>query len=180
MKMQVEKEADEDKEAYDKYACWCETNDKEKTAAIANAEKRIEELTALIEELTALIAKLKEEIGQLEEDIAANVKALETAMAQREKEKAEFEAQEADMKEALAALSAAVAVLEKVQLMQKQGKGTEKQVGQMLLQVRNLVKPRLQHYRDVMQADLWDFLGSGRDADKTFLPKQDLSALEQP
>merc|ERR1719450_1428633 len=122
MKTQVEKEADEDKEAYDKYACWCETNDKEKTAAIANAEKRIEELTALIEELAAEMAKLKTEIEQLEEDIAANQKALDTATAQREKEKAEFEAQEADLKEALSALKQALDVLGKVQLMQKQGK----------------------------------------------------------
>merc|ERR1719393_428921 len=58
MKTQVEKEAEEDKEAYDKYACWCQTNDAEKTAAIANAEKRIEELTAVSSSMSAVIAKL--------------------------------------------------------------------------------------------------------------------------
>merc|ERR1719281_1600928 len=112
MQAQVEKEGEEDKAAYDKYACWCETNDREKTAAIENAEKKIEELSAATEEYAALMAKLKTEIEKLEEDIAANVKALDTAKAQREKEKAEFEATEADMKEALSALKQAVDVLD--------------------------------------------------------------------
>lgn len=30
MKVQVEKEATEDLTAYDKYMCWCETNEKER------------------------------------------------------------------------------------------------------------------------------------------------------
>merc|ERR1719441_41096 len=51
MLKQLEKEAEEDEEIYDKMACWCETNDKEKTKAIADAEARIEDLTTKIEEL---------------------------------------------------------------------------------------------------------------------------------
>merc|ERR1719258_134402 len=101
MKAQVEKEAEEDKEAYDKYACWCKTNDEEKTAAIENAEKMINDLTGKIEGFAALSAQLKTEIEKLEEDIDAANKALETAAAEREKENAEFKAEEADMKEAL-------------------------------------------------------------------------------
>jgi formiminotetrahydrofolate cyclodeaminase len=38
MTKQLEKEAEEDQEIYDKLACWCTTNDKEKTKAIAEAE----------------------------------------------------------------------------------------------------------------------------------------------
>ena len=34
-------------------ACWCETNDKEKTKSISDAEARIEDLTTKIEELLA-------------------------------------------------------------------------------------------------------------------------------
>ena len=44
MLKQLEKEAEEDEEIYDKMACWCETNDKEKTKSIADAEARIEDL----------------------------------------------------------------------------------------------------------------------------------------
>merc|ERR1719428_2494710 len=110
-------------------------------------------LTSAIEEYAALMAKLKTEIEKLEGDIAEATKALETAAAQREKEKAEFEAEAADMKAALSALQEAVAVLEKVQLVQKQGK-TE-QAGQMLLQVKSIIRRKLghklSHYRDVMQ-----------------------------
>jgi len=120
MKTQVEKEGEEDKESYDKYACWCTTNDQEKTAAIENAEKMIDDLTSAIEGYAALKAKLMTEIEALEGDIAAANTALETAAAEREKEKGEFEAEAGDMKDALAALKEAIAVLSKVQLMQKQ------------------------------------------------------------
>merc|ERR1719478_652815 len=53
MLSQLEKEAEEDEAIYDKMACWCETNDKEKTKSIADAEARIADLTTKIEELTA-------------------------------------------------------------------------------------------------------------------------------
>merc|ERR1719297_758348 len=56
MLKQLEKEAEEDEEIYDKMACWCETNDKEKTKSIAEAEARIEKLTTTIEEYTAASA----------------------------------------------------------------------------------------------------------------------------
>jgi len=173
MKAQVEKEGADDKVAYDAYACWCTTNDRDKTAAIETAEKRIEQLTSDIEGYAALKAKLTTEIEQLEADIADAVKALETAAAQRDKEVAEFKTEEGNMKDALSALTLAVDVLSKVQLLQKQGKANTKETGQMLLQVHNIMQPLVQNnlgkYRDVMQADLWDFLSS---APRTFLPKQ--------
>jgi len=184
MKAGVEKEGEEDTVAYDKYACWCETNDKEKTAAIANAEKMIDDLTSAIEGFAALSSKLKTEIEKLEEDLAAANSALETAAAERAKEKAEFEAQEADMKAALSALNEAIQVLSKVQLMQKQGHGNSPKVGQMLLQVKSIVShSNLQHYQahfhDIMQTDLWDFLSTVGAGEKTFLPakQHDFSAL---
>merc|ERR1719487_1867466 len=49
MLAQLEKEAEEDEAIYDKMACWCETNDKEKTKSIAEAEARIADLTTKIE-----------------------------------------------------------------------------------------------------------------------------------
>jgi len=184
MKAGVEKEGEEDTAAYDKYACWCKTNDAEKTKAIADAEKAIDDLTALIEELAALQAKLNTEIEELTGDIAAANEALDTAAAEREKEKAEFETTEADMKSALGALGEAIQVLSKVQLMQKQGKGDSHQVGQMLIQVKNIVtRSNLQrytaHFHNVMQSDLWDFLASVGSGEKNFLPakQHDFSAL---
>merc|ERR1719350_1851425 len=70
MLKQLEKEAEEDEEIYDKMACWCETNDKEKTKSIAEAEERIEDLTRKIEDLTANSARLNTEIKNLEREVA--------------------------------------------------------------------------------------------------------------
>merc|ERR1719291_43577 len=113
MLKQLEKEAEEDEEIYDKLACWCETNDKEKTKSIAEAEARIGELTTKIEELTAGSARLNTEIKNLEKEVAANQEALDQATAIREKQLAEFNAEEKDLLESISALKAAITVLSK-------------------------------------------------------------------
>merc|ERR1712176_775638 len=110
-----EKEAEEDEEIYDKLACWCETNDKEKTKAVADAEAKIEDLTTKIEELTAASARLNTEIKNLESEVAKNQEALDKATAIREKQLAEFNAEEKDLLESISALKAAVTVLSKHQ-----------------------------------------------------------------
>merc|ERR1712079_62347 len=79
MLKQLEKEAEEDEEIYDKLACWCETNDKEKTKAIADAEAKIDDLTSQIEELSASSGKLAAEIKTLRKEAAAGQEALDKA-----------------------------------------------------------------------------------------------------
>merc|ERR1719305_2286427 len=113
MQAQLEKEAEEDEETYEKVACWCETNDKEKTAAIEEAEARITDLTSTIEELTAMSARLNTEIKNLEAEIAKNQEALDKATAMRQKELAEFNEEEKDMLQSIGALKSAVVVLSK-------------------------------------------------------------------
>jgi chromosome segregation ATPase len=113
MLKQLEKEADQDEEIYDKMACWCETNDKEKTKAIADAERRIKELEVKIEEDTALSARLTAEIAKHKEEVATAEKALDEATAIRQKEIADFNAEEKGLLEAISALSSAVEVLSK-------------------------------------------------------------------
>merc|ERR1719211_833796 len=115
MLKQLEKEAEEDEEIYDKLACWCETNDKEKTKSIADAEAKIDDLTSKIEEYTALSAQLNTEIKNLESEVAKNQEALDKATAIREKELAEFNAEEKDSLEAISSLKAAITVLSKHQ-----------------------------------------------------------------
>merc|ERR1719163_2613853 len=63
MQKQLEKEAEDDEEVYDQMACWCETNDKEKTKAISEGESHATALGAAIEEGTATSARLNAEIG---------------------------------------------------------------------------------------------------------------------
>merc|ERR1711937_17206 len=113
MLKQLEKEAEEDEEIYEKMACWCETNDKEKTKSIADAEARISDLTTKIEELTASSARLNTEIKNLEKEVAENQAALDKATAIRQKQLAEFNEEEKDLLESISALKAAVTVLSK-------------------------------------------------------------------
>merc|ERR1712196_10697 len=67
MLKQLEKEGDDDEEIYDKIVCWCETNEKEKTKAIADGKTKIADLTKEIEDLTAKSAQLTNEIKKLKE-----------------------------------------------------------------------------------------------------------------
>merc|ERR1719324_2359501 len=113
MQKQLEQEAEEDEEIYEKMACWCETNDKEKTKAIADAEARIEDLTSTIESLTAASARLNAELVNLDKEIAKNQAALDKATAIRTKELAEFNAEEKDMLQSISALKSAITVLSK-------------------------------------------------------------------
>jgi vacuolar-type H+-ATPase subunit I/STV1 len=108
---QLEQEAEDGEEIYE--ACWCETNDKEKTKSIADAEARISDLTTKIEELTANSARLNTEIKKLEKEVAENQAALDKATSIRQKELAEFNAEEKDLLGSISALKAAVTVLSK-------------------------------------------------------------------
>merc|ERR550514_1469051 len=94
-------------------SCWCETNDKGKTAAIAQGEATIAELTAAIQSFTALSAKLNTEIENLESELAANNDALEKATAVRKKELAEFNAEEKSSLQTISSLKGAVNKLAK-------------------------------------------------------------------
>merc|ERR1719326_798183 len=113
MQATLTKEMETDQEVYDKLACWCETNDKEKTAAIEIAEQRITQFTSEIEELSAKSARLETEIKTLNEEIAKNQEALNKATAIREKELEEFNAEEKDMMQSIQALKNAITVLGK-------------------------------------------------------------------
>merc|ERR1719387_32845 len=113
MMKQLEKEAETDEEIYDTMACWCETNDKEKTKAIKDAESRIAQLETKIEDDTALSAKLESEMRELEEEVAKNQGALDKATSIREKELADFNGEEKELLEAITALKSAVTVLSK-------------------------------------------------------------------
>jgi len=115
MGKQMEKEAEEDEEIYDAMACWCETNDKEKTKAIADAQTTLENLAVSIEELTALSGKLGVEIKNLEKEVAKNQAALDKAQEIRAKQQGEFNSEEKDLLGSISALKSALTVLQKHQ-----------------------------------------------------------------
>jgi len=110
---QLEKEAEEDEEVYEAMGCWCETNDKEKTKSISDAEQRIGSLTTEIESLTGSSARLNTEIANLQKEVAKNSDALDKATALRTKELAEFNAEEKEMLGTISSLKSAVISLSK-------------------------------------------------------------------
>jgi septal ring factor EnvC (AmiA/AmiB activator) len=113
MTKQLEKEAEEDEEVYNKVACWCQTNGKDKEKSISDAESSIDRLVTKIEEETASSSRLNTEIQGLEVEVAKNQKALDTATANRRKELAEFNEDEKDTLQSISALKSAVVVLSK-------------------------------------------------------------------
>merc|ERR1719387_1104626 len=64
MSAELQKEAAADEEMYEKMGCWCETNDKQKTKAIADANHKIADLTSAIEGFTAKTAQLETDIAK--------------------------------------------------------------------------------------------------------------------
>eukprot|EP00429_Kryptoperidinium_foliaceum_P050495 CAMPEP_0176106300 /NCGR_PEP_ID=MMETSP0120_2-20121206/53345_1 /TAXON_ID=160619 /ORGANISM="Kryptoperidinium foliaceum, Strain CCMP 1326" /LENGTH=732 /DNA_ID=CAMNT_0017440423 /DNA_START=78 /DNA_END=2276 /DNA_ORIENTATION=- len=182
MKVQCDKDAEEDLKAYDKFMCWCKTNEKEKGEAIEAGKAHIDELNAFLEEAAAKEGELKTLIATLTQEIADDQDALATATATREKEFEAFQAAEADMKETKALLREAIQVLEKVQLVQKQKAPVDlSRAREVLLQVRDRVQKHPK-FQGVMQKDLFDVFGSLESFVKrndVFLPRRAAASFEQ-
>jgi hypothetical protein len=168
MKKQVSQEAEDDKKAFEDMDCFCTNSEKEKTAAVANADQRLADLSAFMENAVATEAQLKTEIETLTADIKSDEDALASATGIKEQDTADFSASEADQKETLAAIKSAVDVLSKVQLVQKSGGAAEVKAAETaLLQVRKVVERSFPQFKDVMQRDLFDLVGSMKSAEPT-------------
>lgn len=113
MQQTLQSEMTEDAALYDKLACWCSTNEREKTTAISDGGGKVTELTSEIQALTAKIAQLEADVKQLEAEAAEEKKALAEATAIREKEAAQFHSEELDSIQAIETLKAAIVVLSK-------------------------------------------------------------------
>jgi hypothetical protein len=113
MQTQLASEQKEDSTASEKMSCWCETNEKEKTAAVDLATKTIADLTAAIETGAAKSAELQTTLAKLAKAIAKNKEALASATALRSKENGEFTSEEAELTSSLASVSSAVDALAK-------------------------------------------------------------------
>jgi len=113
MNTQLEEEQKADEEAYEKFSCWCETNDKAKVKAIADAEQKIKTLTATIEELGAKSSQMTTEIATLEATISKGKSSLAEASEVRAKELAEFNKEDKDAIVSIKGLHSAVETLSK-------------------------------------------------------------------
>jgi hypothetical protein len=113
MKAELEQDAANDQSVYDKLACWCETNNRDKTTATATADKQITQLVSDIQRYSAKAAELEASIAQIDKEVAANKEGLAKATSVREKEAAEFNEDDRDMLQSIQALKNAVFVLSK-------------------------------------------------------------------
>jgi hypothetical protein len=114
MQSQLSKEAEADEDMNSKMGCWCETNEKEKTHALAVNNQQVTDLSASIEELTAKSSSLKTDLEELAKSVATSTASLDESTALREKEAAEFHATELDAIANLESLKGALMVLGKV------------------------------------------------------------------
>jgi hypothetical protein len=113
MRDELVAEADKEAEMYDKMVCWCETNEKEKTKAIADAEALDKELTAEIGERAARLGEQSTEIDRLKEQIAEDTEALKTGTSIREAEAAKFYETNKDLIQSITNVKNAVNILSK-------------------------------------------------------------------
>merc|ERR1719428_1666145 len=76
MKAELDAEASKEAEMYDKMVCWCETNEKEKKKAIADAEALDEALVSEISSRAAKFGEMATEIEALKTQIAEDTASL--------------------------------------------------------------------------------------------------------
>lgn len=113
MQTELEQDQKNDEEIYDKVACWCKKNNREKTQSIKEARAAIKQLTAKIESLTAQTSRLTTEIADLNKEIGSNRQALDKAQTLRTKQLAEFNAEDKDLVQSIQSLKSAIVVLSK-------------------------------------------------------------------
>merc|ERR1719515_137984 len=174
MAAELDAEAKNDGELYDKLACWCETNDKDKTKASADGKNSVASLTASFERNTALASTRETEIAALTEEAAALTKALGEAKAIREKQNDEFNMTEKDLIQSIHSLKNAVMQLGKTQGEQPAEELLQKQENS-LLQVAHALNRMPKMAEKAVAPHL-------RQQAKELLraPKKGLSLLQQP
>merc|ERR1719440_413825 len=144
-------------------SCWCETNDKEKTAAVAAAKKSIDELTAAIETGTAKSASLKSTLVKLDKSVKKNTEALKSATGLREKEAAEFSEEEADLSSSLESATSAVDALSKQNAFLQGAKPTAESLLQIKAGVRAALLRGTEHLSERQQLMMHEYLHQPAD-----------------
>jgi len=113
MTVQLQKEQEQDNDMMETMKCWCETYDKEKTAAILAAEDSIASLKTTSAEQGAAASQFEAEIASLEVILKKSQVALAQATEQRKKALAEFNEEEKDLLASITSVGNAVISLEK-------------------------------------------------------------------
>merc|ERR1719217_103474 len=173
MKEELEAEAKDDEEVYEQLTCWCETNRKEKEAAIETGKAKIEQLESSIEELTAKIAELTEHYNGQRSEMYKNDKAKKDATGMRMKEGQEFHKEETDLINAINACKHAIVVLSKHHPELLQLTGAAKELRKVSAHLLTEVLTATQH--DTLKSFLRIAEGSSADS---FLQKDAIPGMQ--
>jgi len=113
MRSELVAEADKEAEMYDKMVCWCETNEKEKKKAIADADALMKELEAEIQERAAKFGEAATNIEILKKQISEDTASLKEATSIREAEAAKFRETNKDLIQSITNVKNAIQILSK-------------------------------------------------------------------
>jgi len=163
MKVELNKELEDDKAVHEMLDCWCTTNEKEKTKAIEMGTARISELEALLGETIAKIKETKSKRKSVQEDMYKDQAALDEAEELRMKENKEFHGTETDLLQAIDATKNAIIVLSKhhpsmAQLKSVQGLLMAARVPQLILKAGSFDNLKSQQLKDFLSGTETAFL----------------------
>jgi len=144
MQRDLEGEAKEDADTYERLRCWCETNEKDKREAIEEQRQRIDQLEADIQAFSGTKGELGTNLERIKRDISEGKRALADATALRQREAAEFHEQEKQLIESIQLLRGAIEVLSKHHpAMLQDGSGDAAALDAMLPALRHAVHQNL-------------------------------------
>merc|ERR1719235_643295 len=113
MQKEIEAEGAKEKELFDKFMCYCNSNNGELTKAVSDAKAQVEELTAKLKSEEAEKVQTAQELIDHKKDRESAKADVEEATVIREKESAEYEELKADSETNIKAMASAIPALEK-------------------------------------------------------------------
>merc|ERR1719379_3111151 len=113
MQKEIEAEGAKEKELFDKFMCYCSSNNGELTKAVADAKATVEEMTAKLKSEEAEKAQTAQELIDHKKDRESAKEDMAEATMTREKEANEFAELKADSETNIAAMGKAIPALEK-------------------------------------------------------------------
>jgi len=108
-KLEEDQKADEDMKQ--KFECWCNQNNDDKTASIAAAQEKLATLNTLVEELGPKIEELGTQIRTSKVELNQNIATMEKADAIRKQQTANFKEDEAALQTSIDQASKAIVAL---------------------------------------------------------------------
>jgi len=108
MKVELQKDLDDDKAVHETLACWCKENDQQKTAAISSGESQ---LKASMDKGSAKMVEIKTKRDATQAEVDKDWAALNEAKELRMKENKDFHAEEVRLSEAIQSADEAITVL---------------------------------------------------------------------